>query len=97
MGRPALNVPVTPKDRRRLEELLSGGVQQVRVVLRDPETELSGSASQFIEVPDVAKGRLALSGIVLQKDDLILFERPFSGCFQSPEQDIRIFIKLLIC
>jgi hypothetical protein len=36
-------------------------------------------------------------GIVLQEDDLILFERPFSGCFQSPEQDIRIFIKLLIC
>ncbi|MGQ9636139.1 MAG: helix-turn-helix domain-containing protein [Bryobacteraceae bacterium] len=34
MGRPALSVEVTPKDQRQLGELLSGGVQQVRVVLR---------------------------------------------------------------
>jgi len=34
MGRPALSVEVTPKDQRHLGELLSGGVQQVRVVLR---------------------------------------------------------------
>src|ERR1700728_1502937 len=34
MARPALRIDVTKKDRKRLRELLSGGVQQVRVVLR---------------------------------------------------------------
>jgi hypothetical protein len=44
------------------------GAYQVRVVLRDAGSELLGSASQFIEVPDIDKGRLALSGIVLRKE-----------------------------
>jgi putative transposase len=34
MARPALHIEVTAKDRKHLRELLSGGVQQVRVVLR---------------------------------------------------------------
>jgi putative transposase len=34
MARPALRIDVTKKDRKELKELLSGGVQQVRVVLR---------------------------------------------------------------
>jgi len=34
MGRPPLSLDVTSKDQRELANLLSGGVQQVRVVLR---------------------------------------------------------------
>ena len=34
MGRPPLTIDVSPKDRKELVKLLSGGVQQVRVVLR---------------------------------------------------------------
>jgi transposase len=34
MGRPALRIEVTTKDRQELKRLLRGGVQQVRVVLR---------------------------------------------------------------
>ena len=34
MGRPHLSIPVTAKDQKELANLLSGGVQQVRVVLR---------------------------------------------------------------
>ena len=34
MGRPALRIEVTRKDQKELRRLLSGGVQQVRVVLR---------------------------------------------------------------
>ena len=34
MGRPALSIEVKPKDQNQLTELLSGGIQQVRVVLR---------------------------------------------------------------
>jgi putative transposase len=34
MGRPPLRIDVTPKHQKELTKLLSGGVQQVRVVLR---------------------------------------------------------------
>jgi putative transposase len=34
MGRPPLTIRVTKKDQKELRELLTGGVQQVRVVLR---------------------------------------------------------------
>jgi putative transposase len=34
MGRPALSIEVKQKDQKKLRELLSGGIQQVRVVLR---------------------------------------------------------------
>src|SRR5262249_45460412 len=39
---------------------------QLRTAVRDANSEHVGSASQFIEVPDVNKGRLTLSGIVVQ-------------------------------
>jgi len=44
------------------------GAYQMRVVLRDAGTEEVGSASQFIQVPDVTKGHLELSSIVLSSD-----------------------------
>jgi VWFA-related protein len=43
------------------------GPYLVRAALRDVATEGTGSAQQFVEVPDVANGRLALSGIVVQE------------------------------
>ena len=41
------------------------GSYQLRVAVRDAVTERVGSASQFIEVPDLRKDQLALSGIVM--------------------------------
>jgi VWFA-related protein len=41
------------------------GAYQLRTALRDTATERLGSAAQFIEVPDVANARLALSGIAV--------------------------------
>jgi VWFA-related protein len=41
------------------------GPYQMRVVLRDAMSQQLGSATQFIDVPDLKKGRLALSGIVM--------------------------------
>lgn len=41
------------------------GAYQLRVALRDGATEKIGSANQFVEVPDLRKNRLSLSGIVL--------------------------------
>jgi VWFA-related protein len=45
------------------------GAYQLRAVLRDAASERIGSASQFIEVPDVKKNRLALSGLIVDGVD----------------------------
>jgi VWFA-related protein len=44
------------------------GAYQMRVVLRDSATQQLGSASQFIQVPDINKGHLELGGIMLSGD-----------------------------
>jgi VWFA-related protein len=41
------------------------GAYQLRMAVRDAGTTRTGSASQFIEVPDLKKNRLALSGLVV--------------------------------
>ncbi|MDQ3818696.1 MAG: VWA domain-containing protein [Acidobacteriota bacterium] len=41
------------------------GAYQLRAALRDSASERVGSASQFIEVPDINKNRLTISGIVV--------------------------------
>jgi VWFA-related protein len=41
------------------------GAYQLRVALRDKDSERIGSASQFVDVPDIKKNRLALSSIVV--------------------------------
>lgn len=42
------------------------GAYQLRLAVRDAASERAGSARQFIEVPDVKSGRLALSGVILR-------------------------------
>jgi hypothetical protein len=44
------------------------GTYQMRVALRDRGSERVGAANQFIDVPDLSKGRLALSSILLRPD-----------------------------
>jgi VWFA-related protein len=41
------------------------GAYQLRVSLRDSSSDRIGSASQFVDVPDLKKNRLALSGLAL--------------------------------
>jgi hypothetical protein len=45
------------------------GAYQLRIVLRDAVSRQLGSASQFIEVPDVRNGRLTMSDIVVHAED----------------------------
>ena len=45
------------------------GPYQLRVAVRDAATERVGTASQFIEVPDLAEQRLTLSGLVISGAD----------------------------
>jgi hypothetical protein len=42
------------------------GAYQLRAAVRDSTSQKIGSATQFIEVPDISKGRLTLSGIVMR-------------------------------
>jgi VWFA-related protein len=52
---------------QRLElPLKHAGAHQVRSAVRDLQSDRIGSASEFLEVPDLKQGALALSGIVLQ-------------------------------
>jgi VWFA-related protein len=44
----------------------NAGAYQLRTVVRDSQSARIGSANQFIEVPDVDKGRFAISGIMAQ-------------------------------
>ena len=45
------------------------GAYQLRTALRDVASERVGSASQFIEVPNIGKNRLTLSGIIVSGTD----------------------------
>src|SRR5262249_7402769 len=45
------------------------GAYQFRAVIRDAETGRLGSSGQFIQVPDLSKNHLALSGLVLTSMD----------------------------
>ena len=45
------------------------GAYQLRAAVRDHASQRVGSASQFVEVPDLSKNRLTLSGIVMSGID----------------------------
>ena len=55
------------------------GGYQMRVALRDAGSGKIGSANQFIEVPNLKKGKLTLSGIVLENQTFEQFEGAQSG------------------
>jgi VWFA-related protein len=63
------------------------GAYQLRTAVRDVSTERIGSASQFIEVPDLKKNRLALSGIVVKGISLQAFQKFGSGPADKPDTD----------
>lgn len=43
----------------------SAGAYQIRAAVRDSSSERVGAAAQFVEVPDLSKQRLVLSGVVV--------------------------------
>ena len=58
-----------------------GGLQ-FRVAVRDQDTGRIGSAGQFVEVPSIQSGRLALSGIVARE------ENPARGSGGNDQDDV---------
>lgn len=70
------NRSITPKDASvaipdvyrvsfPIQTLIKPGLYQVRVASRDPKNRRTGSASQWVEVPDVSKGGFSLSSVFL--------------------------------
>ena len=55
------------------------GAYQYRVAVRDTSTGKIGSANQFIEVPNLKKGKLTLSGVVLEDFTVKQWEAAMSG------------------
>jgi VWFA-related protein len=63
------------------------GAYQMRIALRDTADGQVGSATQFVDVPDVHKGRLALSGILLSADNSkIAAAQAAAGTQAGPDQ-----------
>jgi len=60
------------------------GAYQLRIALRDAATGRVGSASQFVDVPDIKKNRIALSGIVVNGITPAEFTRFSSGRSAAP-------------
>ena len=60
------------------------GAYQLRAALRDHGSEHVGSASQFIEVPDIKKNRLVASGILLTAEDQTT-PKPAAAANKPPE------------
>jgi VWFA-related protein len=61
------------------------GAYQLRIALRDDATDRIGSASQFVEVPDLKKDRLALSGIIMSSaQDATTMTTPAANAATKP-------------
>ena len=61
------------------------GAYQLRIALGDASSSRVGSASQFIEVPDIRKNRLTLSGIVLNGVSPQLYRKGESAAAATPD------------
>ncbi|MDT7605129.1 MAG: hypothetical protein QOF61_3126 [Acidobacteriota bacterium] len=58
-------IPITHRVFFPFQMPVAPGLYQVRVASRDPKNRRTGSATQWIEVPDVNKGGFALSSVFL--------------------------------
>ena len=102
MGRPPLTIDVTPKDQKELTELLSGGVQQVRVVLRAVALlQLTGGVS----APQVPR-TIPLTAQAIRKIahryregglERALYERPRPGPVEILEDSQKQRIIAMVC
>ncbi len=55
------------------------GAYQYRVAIRDTQTQKVGSANQFIEVPNLKKNRLTISGLVLENLTAEQWQKSFTN------------------
>ena len=68
------------------------GPYQIRFAVRDRQSGKLGTAGEFVDVPDVAHGVFALSGIVLRgNDDLAAGSGDADRVMISPSQAVRVY------
>ena len=63
------------------------GAYQLRLAMRDVASDRIGSASQFIQVPDLKKDRLALSGLIVTGRSLLGAAKEPNGSLSSTEEE----------
>ena len=102
MGRPALQVEVTPQDQRHLKELLRGGVQPVRVVLRAVallQLAQGSSAPRIGSVVPLTAQAIRKIGHRYQEGGLepALYERPRPGAATVLDESQKQRIIALVC
>jgi hypothetical protein len=61
------------------------GAYQLRIAVRDTASKRVGTASQFVQVPDLSKERLALSGIFVSGIDPRRAKQPVDPNSRTPE------------
>ena len=102
MGRPPLRIDVTPKDQKELAKLLSGGVQQVRVVLRALallELAKGASAPRISRVVPLTPQAIRTIGHRYESGGLesALFERPRPGAAAVLDDSQKQRIIAMVC
>jgi len=102
MGRPPLRIDVTPKDQGELTKLLSGGVQQVRVVLRAVallQLAQGTSAPRISSVVPLTAQAIRKVGHRYQEGGLepALYERPRPGAATVLDESQKQRIIAMVC
>ena len=102
MGRPPLSIAITLKDQKELAELLSGGVQQVRVVLRALallQLAKGAGAPQIANVVPLTPQAIRNIGRRYQQGGLeaALYERPRPGAAEVLDASQKQRLIAMVC
>ncbi|HUB81992.1 MAG TPA: IS630 family transposase [Bryobacteraceae bacterium] len=102
MGRPPLSFDIAPKHQRELAELLSGGVQQVRVVLRALallQLARGASAPQIANVVPLTAEAIRSIGRRYQQGGLerTLYEKPRPGAAEVLDDSQKQRLIAMVC
>jgi len=102
MGRPPLSINIAPKDRKELSTLLSGGVQQVRVVLRGlalSQLAKGSSAPQIAKVVPLTAQAIRNIGRRYQQGGLerALYEGPRPGAAEVLDDSQKQRLIAMVC
>lgn len=102
MATPPLRIRVTPTDQKELQQLLKGGIQQVRVILR---ASALLQLSKGLTVPEIARGipltpqAIRKLGHRYKQDGLdgMLYEQPRPGAAEVLDDNQKQRIIAMVC
>src|SRR5664279_3205054 len=102
MGRPPLSIDIAAKDQNELAKLLSGGVQEVRVVLRALallQLAKGASAPQIAKLVPITSQAIRNIGRRYQQGGLgrALYERPRPGAEEVLDQTQKQRLIAMVC